>query len=173
MNQEALDVVKRVHGFYSNGGLPGMGRGGACVYKMCDLAGKEVGRCAVGCLLSDQGVEIINNTERMTGLEFSTFWNAGLSIAKIHQLEYRAFAARELMDKVLAAASVQRKDMMVLVWMQNIHDSLADVQANLSDLELARKRLVMVLESIINDRECPQIGVDEGSVTNLREHIHG
>jgi hypothetical protein len=173
MNQEAMSIVKRVHEFYNNGGLPGMSRGGSCEYKMRDVYGVEVGRCAVGCLLSDDGVDAIDMSERVIGLPFQTFWNAGVSIAMIHQKERGIFAARKLMDKVLAATGVQRKDMMVLVWMQNIHDSLSDSRENLADLESARKRLVMVLESIINDRDCPPLHrVDEASVNNLREHIH-
>jgi hypothetical protein len=174
MNQEAMSIVKRVHGFYFGGGLPGISQNGACLYKMCDPMGGEVGRCAVGCLLSDSGVEEIDRTERITGMEFRTFYNAGFSLGKIHMIEHKLFAARALMDKILDAAGVERKDIMVLIWMQNIHDSVSYNGCHVHDLKAARKTLIEVLESIINGQECRQIlNLDMTSVNNLRDHIHG
>ena len=173
MNQEAMSIVKRVHGFYSSGGKPGFTQSGSCLYRVCDPYGLEIGRCAVGCLLSNQGVERINRTQRIPGMDFRDFWNAGMSVGKLGMMEVSNFAARELLDAILEAAGVKRKDMYVLVWLQNIHDSVSDLGYQSDDLEPSRVLLVQVLESIIKGEECPDAQVDRTSVKNLREHIHG
>lgn len=174
MNQEAMSIVKRVHEFYNNGGLPGISQSGACLYKMYGPMGDEIGRCAVGCLLSDRGVEEIDRAERVTGMEFGTFWQAAFSLGRIHMIEKKLFAARALMDKILDAAGVERKDLMVLIWLQNIHDSVSYSGYHVNDLNAAKKALVEVLESIINGQECrPILNLDMTSVNNLRDHIHG
>jgi hypothetical protein len=78
------------------------------------------------------------------------------------------------MDKILDAAGVERKDLMVLIWLQNIHDSVSYSGYHVNDLNAAKKALVEVLESIINGQECrPILNLDMTSVNNLRDHIHG